>query len=76
MDIPEREMERRNDSQTAPLRTPVIIGSAFAMDKEFFSEIGEFDQGMDIVGTDNIEISVRVSQPRGESSRYVNGTLH
>lgn len=76
MDIPEREMERRNDSLTAPLRTPVIIGSAFAMDKAFFSEIGEFDQGMDIVGTDNIEISVRVSQQLSESSPYLNGTLH
>lgn len=39
-----------------------MIGNAFAIDKEFFHEIGEFDQGMDIVGTDNLEISVRVSQ--------------
>lgn len=62
MDIPEREFDRRNDSATDPLRTPVIIGCAFAMDKEFFYEIGAFDQGMDIIGTENIEISVRVSQ--------------
>lgn len=55
-------MERRNGSFTAPLRTPVIIGSAFAIDRNFFHEIGEFDQGMDIIGTENIEISVRVSQ--------------
>lgn len=76
MDIPERELERRNDSQTAPLPTPVIIGSAFAIDKEFFAEIGEFDQGMDIVGTENIEISVRVSQQWCELSIYVNEALH
>lgn len=61
VDIPERELDRRNDSLTEPLRTPVMLGCAFAMDKEFFYEIGAFDQGMDIIGTENIEISVRVS---------------
>lgn len=54
-------MERRNDSATAPIKTPVLIGCAFAIDRYFFYETGYFDQGMDIIGTENLEISVRVS---------------
>lgn len=54
-------MDRRNDSRTAPIQTPVILGNALAIDKEFFFEIGAFDQGMDIITTENLEISVRVS---------------
>lgn len=69
--MPERELERRNGSASAPLRTPVMIGCAFAIDKSFFHEIGEFDEGMDIIGTENLEISVRVSTPQNSPVAFV-----
>lgn len=48
--IPRREIDRVGDVTTKPFRTPTLIGCAFAMDREFFFEVGSFDLGMDIWG--------------------------
>uniref|UniRef100_A0A914BXT6 Glycosyltransferase 2-like domain-containing protein n=1 Tax=Acrobeloides nanus TaxID=290746 RepID=A0A914BXT6_9BILA len=40
--------------------TPSLTGSNFAVQKKFFHEIGEFDLGMDIWGSENIEVSLRL----------------
>lgn len=37
-----------------------MVGCAFSIDKEFFFEIGSYDEGMDIWGSENMEMSLRV----------------
>lgn len=57
----EREMKRRKGDRTAPLRTPTMAGGLFSIDKDYFYEIGSYDEGMDIWGGENLEMSFRVS---------------
>lgn len=59
--VPRREIERRNNDRTAPLRTPTMAGGLFSIDREYFYEIGSYDEGMDIWGGENLEMSFRVS---------------
>lgn len=59
--VPQREMSRRNNDRTAPLRTPTMAGGLFSIDKDYFYELGSYDEGMDIWGGENLEMSFRVS---------------
>lgn len=67
MTIPQREIERTNNDRTAPLRTPTHIGCAFSIDREFFYEIGSYDEKMDIWGSENLEMAIRVSKQNRNS---------
>lgn len=53
-------MDRRHGDRTAPLRTPTMAGGLFSIDKEYFYELGSYDEGMDIWGGENLEMSFRV----------------
>ena len=61
--MPQREMDRRNGDRSQPLRTPAMAGGLFSIDREYFYEIGSYDEGMDIWGGENLEMSFRVRKP-------------
>lgn len=58
--VPERENIRRNFDWSLPMRAPTMAGGLFTIDREYFYELGSYDDGMDIWGAENIEISLRV----------------
>ncbi|XP_051579185.1 polypeptide N-acetylgalactosaminyltransferase 16-like isoform X2 [Myxocyprinus asiaticus] len=57
--IPIEQKMARNDP-TQPIRTPVIAGGIFVIDKSWFNHLGQYDTHMDIWGGENFELSFRV----------------
>ncbi|KAF4112751.1 polypeptide N-acetylgalactosaminyltransferase 9 isoform X1 [Onychostoma macrolepis] len=62
--IPPQDWLDRGD-ETAPIRTPAMIGCSFVVDREYFGDIGLLDPGMEVYGGENIELGMRVWQCGG-----------
>lgn len=58
--VPQRELDRRNNDRSVPTRSPTMAGGLFSIDRDYFYEIGSYDEGMDIWGGENLEMSFRV----------------
>ncbi|XP_029445082.1 polypeptide N-acetylgalactosaminyltransferase 15 isoform X3 [Rhinatrema bivittatum] len=57
--LPERE-EKVRQTPISPIRSPVVPGGAVAVDRHYFQNIGSYDSGMSMMGTGNLELSIRV----------------
>lgn len=44
-------------------RTPTMAGGLFSIERDYFYEVGSYDEGMDIWGGENLEMSFRVCTP-------------
>ncbi|KAK7479267.1 hypothetical protein BaRGS_00029515, partial [Batillaria attramentaria] len=58
--VPQRELDRRKGDRSVPTRTPTMAGGLFSIDRDYFYEVGSYDEGMDIWGAENLEMSFRV----------------
>ncbi|XP_061637798.1 polypeptide N-acetylgalactosaminyltransferase 17-like isoform X1 [Phyllopteryx taeniolatus] len=45
---------------SAPIRSPAMIGCSFVVHRVYFGELGLFDPGMDVYGGENVELGIRV----------------
>lgn len=59
IEVPERERQRVRPQSVEPLRQPIMAGGLFSIDRAFFYEIGSYDEGMEIWGAENVEMSLR-----------------
>ncbi|XP_041785273.1 putative polypeptide N-acetylgalactosaminyltransferase 9 [Anopheles merus] len=51
--------KKQNENKMEPFDTPAMAGGLFAINRTFFERIGWYDDGFDIYGIENIELSVK-----------------
>ena len=57
--IPRSELQADEDF-AKPFKSPTMAGGLFAIDKEYFHQLGEYDPGMNVWGGENLELSFKV----------------
>lgn len=59
------ELKKRSNDTSRPFPTPAMAGGLFAIDRDYFFEIGAYDPQMKIWGGENLEMSFRIWQCGG-----------
>lgn len=57
--LPDSERNRRK-YPTSPFRSPTMAGGLFSIDKSFFHELGDYDEGFEVWGGENLELSFKL----------------
>ncbi|KAG8506140.1 Inactive polypeptide N-acetylgalactosaminyltransferase-like protein 5, partial [Galemys pyrenaicus] len=48
------------EGPTTPIRSPAMAGGIFAVYRDYFKEIGQYDKDMNLWGAENLELSLRI----------------
>ncbi|XP_066253787.1 putative polypeptide N-acetylgalactosaminyltransferase 9 [Euwallacea similis] len=56
--VPQHERKRHKDT-AEPVWSPTMAGGLFSIDREFFRKLGTYDDGFDIWGGENLELSFK-----------------
>lgn len=58
--IPEHIVSDWQKNRSQPIESPAMAGGLFAIDREFFYNVGSYDEKMIIWGGENLEMSIRI----------------